>query len=150
MRIYEAKVAYSLVSLGEEIALTNAELAVAYMKGAFDEYPVQESFWVILLDRKNHPLCRMMITLGTTTNSLVHPREVFRSAIRESACAVICVHNHPSGDPTPSSADNQVTRQLREAAKTVCIDLLDHVIIGTPEGDPNKIGYYSFRTAGLV
>jgi DNA repair protein RadC len=80
----------------------------------------------------------------------VHPREVFREAIRAAASAIICAHNHPSGDPAPSAADIRVTRQLREAALTVEIDLLDHVIVGSPVADPAGVGWYSFRSAGLL
>jgi DNA repair protein RadC len=109
-----------------------------------------EKFWVLCLNRKNRLLKRVEITSGTASNSLVHPREVFREAIREGALAIVCVHNHPSGDPAPSSADIQVTRQLREAAKTIAIDLLDHVIVGKASRDPLGIGYYSFRGAGLI
>jgi DNA repair protein RadC len=109
-----------------------------------------EKFWVLCLNRKNRLLKRVEATSGTATNSLVHPREVFREAIREAASAVICVHNHPSGDPTPSTADLQVTRQLRDASKTVGIDLIDHVIIGKAGHDPAALGYYSFRAAGLL
>ena len=90
------------------------------------------------------------ITSGTATSSLAHPREVFRCAIREGATAVVCVHNHPSGDPGPSAADVQVTRQLREAAKAVDIELLDHVIIGRAGADPTGLGHYSFRAAGVL
>jgi len=111
---------------------------------------VQEGFYVILLDRKNHPLGRVLVTLGTLTSSLVHPREVFRPAILASAASVILAHNHPSGDPTPSSADIQVTRQLREASRAVDIEILDHVIVGSQESDPAKVGHYSFRNAGLL
>lgn len=109
-----------------------------------------EKFWVLCLNRKNRLIKRVEVTSGTATNSLVHPREVFREAIREAASAIICVHNHPSGDPTPSAADIQVTRQLRDAAKAVCIDLLDHVVVGNPASDPTGQGFYSFRSAGLV
>ena len=76
--------------------------------------------------------------------------EVFREAIRQGATAVVCVHNHPSGDPAPSAADVQVTRQLRDAAKAVDIELLDHVIVGRPGADPQGRGYYSFREAGVI
>ena len=62
----------------------------------------------------------------------------------------MCVHNHPSGDPAPSAADVQVTRQLREAAKTLDIDLLDHVIVGQSAADPRGTGYYSFRESGVI
>jgi len=109
-----------------------------------------EKFWVLCLNRKNHLLKRVEITSGTATAALAHPREVFRAAIRESASAVVCVHNHPSGDPAPSAQDVQVTRQLREAARAVDIQLLDHVIVGRPAADPLGRGYYSFREAGLL
>lgn len=109
-----------------------------------------EKFWVLCLNRKNRLLQRVEITSGTAGSTLVHPREVFRSAIREAASAVICVHNHPSGDPAPSAADVRVTRVLREAAQTVDIALLDHVIIGQPGNDPTGVGHYSFRNAGLL
>lgn len=108
-----------------------------------------EKFWVCCLNRKNRLLKAVEITSGTATCSLAHPREVFRAAIREGATAVICVHNHPSGDPAPSAADIQVTRQLREAAKALDISLLDHIVIGRAECDPSGKGYYSFREAGF-
>jgi DNA repair protein RadC len=109
-----------------------------------------EKFWVLCLNRKNRLLKRIEVTSGTATAALAHPREVFREAVRESATAVVCVHNHPSGDPAPSSADLQVTRQLRDAARALDIDLLDHVIIGHPAADPAGLGHYSFRAAGLL
>jgi DNA repair protein RadC len=109
-----------------------------------------EKFWVLCLNRKNRLIKRVEVTSGTATAALAHPREVFRAAIRESACAVVCVHNHPSGDPAPSAHDNQVTRQLRDAARAVEIMLLDHVIVGRVASDPLRRGYFSFREAGLV
>jgi DNA repair protein RadC len=109
-----------------------------------------EKFWVLCLDRKNRLIRRVEATSGTATSSLVHPREVFREAIRLSAAAVIAVHNHPSGDPAPSRADIQVTRQLREAAKVIGIDLLDHIVLGRRKHDPQGIGFYSFNEAGLI
>jgi DNA repair protein RadC len=90
------------------------------------------------------------VSSGTATSALAHPREIYRAAIRESATAIACVHNHPSGDPSPSAADLQITRLLREAAQTVEIALLDHVIVGRLEADPVGRGYYSFREAGLI
>lgn len=109
-----------------------------------------EKFWVLCLNRKNRLLKRVEITSGTATATLAHPREVFREAIREAATAVVCVHNHPSGDPAPSVADLQITRQLREAARTVDIPLIDHVIIGRAAADPTGRGYYSFRAGGSL
>ncbi|MDB6114314.1 MAG: hypothetical protein JWQ62_1259 [Lacunisphaera sp.] len=109
-----------------------------------------EKFWVLCLNRKNRLIRQVEITSGTATSSLAHPREVFREAIRHGATAVVCVHNHPSGDPAPSAADVQVTRQLRDAAKAVDIDLLDHVIVGKGNSDPTGRGYYSFRESGVL
>jgi len=109
-----------------------------------------EKFWVLCLNRRNRLKKLVEISSGTATSTLVHPREVFRAALREGATALVCVHNHPSGDPAPSAADIQVTRQLREAAKTVDIELLDHVIIGRAGADPTGLGHYSFRSAGIL
>jgi DNA repair protein RadC len=90
----------------------------------------RERFLVLLLDGK-HRLRRMeVVSEGTLTTSLVHPREVFRSAVREAAAAVIAVHNHPSGDPEPSPEDLEVTRRLRRAGRLLGVPLLDHVVIG--------------------
>ncbi|HEU5080860.1 MAG TPA: DNA repair protein RadC [Opitutaceae bacterium] len=133
----------------EQPILGRADLVADYFQSVVAGLQV-EKFWVLCLNRKNRLLKRIEVTSGTATNSLVHPREVFRDAIREGAAALICVHNHPSGDPAPSTADIQVTRQLREAAKVICIDLLDHVIIGHKSADPTGVGHYSFRAAGLI
>ena len=150
MRVYEAKLVYSLVSLGEEVALFRPDAVAAYLASAYAENPMQEAFYVIFLDRKSHPIGRIMITIGTLTATMAHPREVFRPAIVAGAAAVMVSHNHPSGDPAPSAADLQVTRQLRDASKTVDIPLLDHVIVGDVAADPLGRGYYSFRQAGLL
>lgn len=90
----------------------------------------QELFKVVLLDAKNTVLKEATVSEGTLTLSLVHPREVFASAVRESAAAVIFLHNHPSGDPTPSLEDRHLTDRLAEAGRLLGIPVLDHVIIG--------------------
>jgi DNA repair protein RadC len=102
-----------------------------------------EEFHVLLLNTQNEILRDLQVTRGTLDASLVHPREVFRAAIAEAAAGVILVHNHPSGDPTPSAEDRVVTRQLRDAGRLVGIEVLDHVIVG--EGR-----YVSFVEAGLL
>ena len=109
-----------------------------------------ERVWVLCLDRKNKLIRAEAVTSGTATGSLVHPREVFRPAIRHGATAVILAHNHPSGDPSPSSADLRVTKKICHAAQHVGIDLHDHVILGEPDSDPSGIGYYSFSDTGLL
>lgn len=150
MKIYNIELNWTLKEDGPAVILNRPELLVEYMKGAFDQHPMQESFWVILLNRKNYAIGRHMITLGTATTCLAHPREVFRPVILGGATAFICVHNHPSGDPAPSDADVSVTRKLREAAKIMDIKLMDHIIIGNPEIDPMKRGFYSFREMGIL
>jgi DNA repair protein RadC len=129
--------------------LNRAEVILAHFQPLVFGLQV-EKFWVLCLNRKNRLLRRVEITSGTATSTLAHPREVYREAIREGAASVICVHNHPSGDPAPSAADLSVTRQLREAARAVDIELVDHIIIGRPGADPLGRGYYSFREAGLI
>ncbi len=129
--------------------LNQPDTVCAYLRGEVLGLTV-EKFWVLCLNRKNRLLRRVEVSSGTAGSTLVHPREVFREAIRASASAVICAHNHPSGDPSPSAADIRVTRQLREAATAVEIELLDHVIVGTPAADPAGLGHYSFRAAGLL
>lgn len=109
-----------------------------------------ECFWVLLLDRK-YRLHRppVLITRGILDASLVHPREVFKEAVRTSSAAVVLVHNHPSGDPQPSPEDIRITRQLIEAGRVMDIEVLDHIILGrTDEGRAQD--FVSLRESGLV
>jgi DNA repair protein RadC len=133
----------------EPILMHRPELIAEYFRPIIQGLEI-EKFWVACLNRKNRLKKLVEVTSGTATSTLAHPREVFRAAIREGATTVMCVHNHPSGDPSPSGADMQVTRQLREASKTVDIDLLDHVIVGRAGADPTGQGWYSFRASGLL
>jgi DNA repair protein RadC len=89
----------------------------------------QEEFHMVTLDTKNQPIASHQITVGTLRNSLVHPREVFRPAIRDAANCIIVVHNHPSGDPTPSDQDISVTERLESAAEIIGIPLIDHIVV---------------------
>ncbi len=109
-----------------------------------------EKFWVLSLNRKNHVMKAEEVTRGTATSSVVHPRETFRTAISNGAAAVIVAHNHPSGDPTPSTADHAVTGNLHKASVVLDIDLLDHVVLGTPTADPQGLGYFSYAEAGML
>jgi DNA repair protein RadC len=129
--------------------LARPELVHAYLQPFAAGLEV-EKFWVLCLNRKNRLLKRVEISSGTATAALAHPREVFRAAVRESAAAIVCAHNHPSGDPAPSSADLQVTRLLREAARAVDITLVDHIVVGRTTADPAGRGYFSFRDAGML
>jgi DNA repair protein RadC len=90
----------------------------------------KEEFHVLLLDAKNRKIRDVRVSEGSLTASLVHPREVFSPVIRESAAAVILIHNHPSGDPQPSQEDLHITRRLREVGEVMGVRVLDHLIIG--------------------
>jgi DNA repair protein RadC len=103
----------------------------------------QEEFHVLLLTTQNAVMREVMVTRGILDASVVHPREVFAPALAEAAAAVILVHNHPSGDPTPSPADREVTRQLVDAGRLLGIPVRDHVVIGNGR-------YTSFLDLGLI
>jgi len=90
----------------------------------------REQFMILHLDTKNRIVKDEIISIGTLNGSIVHPREVFKSAIKESAFAIILVHNHPSGDPNPSDEDIDITKRLFDAGELLNIKVLDHVIIG--------------------
>lgn len=103
----------------------------------------KEHMVVLLLDTKNRVVDRETVSIGTMNSCLVHPRELFKSAIKRNAAAVILVHNHPSGDPLPSAQDREITRRLVEAGQIIGIEVLDHVIIG----DGN---FTSMKAKGLI
>ncbi|GGF06801.1 UPF0758 protein YsxA [Halobacillus andaensis] len=90
----------------------------------------QEHFVCLFLNTKNQVLHRQTVFIGSLNASIVHPREVFKEAVKRSAASIICAHNHPSGDPSPSQEDIQVTRRLNECGKMIGIELLDHLVIG--------------------
>lgn len=107
-----------------------------------------ESLRVILLNTRYGLLRIAEVSTGSVNESIAHPREIFRPALIYSAYAVIVVHNHPSGDPAPSDADHRLTRRLAEAAQLLQITLLDHIIIGSPDG--KRLPYFSFKEAGIL
>lgn len=90
----------------------------------------QEHFVCVYLNTKNQVLHKQTVFIGSLNSSIVHPREVFKEAFRRSAASIICAHNHPSGDPTPSKEDIDVTKRLIECGRLIGIDILDHLIIG--------------------
>jgi DNA repair protein RadC len=90
----------------------------------------REQFLAVILDGRNQILGFNLVAVGTLTSALVHPREVFKPAILANAAAIILVHNHPSGDPTPSDEDRVLTRRLKEAGEVIGIRILDHIVIG--------------------
>ncbi|MBR6797341.1 MAG: DNA repair protein RadC [Opitutales bacterium] len=110
----------------------------------------REKCWVLCTDAKNRVIRFEEITAGTATASVFHPRDFLRPAIRANASALALVHNHPSGDASPSASDIRITRSLAEACKIFDIRLLDHVIIGRRNIPPHTRGYFSFSDAGLL
>jgi DNA repair protein RadC len=127
---------------GEKVAIRSPRDAA---ESCMDEmrYLSQEHFVCLFLNTKNVVIDKKCIYVGTLNASVVHPREVFREAIRKSSAGVICVHNHPSGDPTPSREDIHVTERLFEAGRLLGIELLDHIIIGD-----NR--FYSMKEKGML
>ena len=110
----------------------NTSDALAYCKEHFMRLAreaKQEEFHIVLLDEKHHVIKSEQITVGLLDKSLAHPREVFKPAVKESASALILVHNHPSGDPTPSQDDKNMTKELKRAAETLGLRILDHIIL---------------------
>jgi len=117
------------------IKIAGSEDAIQFCERRFARLATdtkQEEFHIVTLDTKNQVIDTHQITVGTLDASLVHPREVFRAAIKDAASSILLVHNHPSGDPTPSKEDHAVTNRLSECGKTLGIDVLDHIIIGHP------------------
>lgn len=103
----------------------------------------RECFWRLDLDSRNRVISYEMVSMGTLTASLVHPREFFRAALMLPAAGVIAAHNHPSGDCSPSSDDRETTRRLKAAGELLGVPLVDHIILS---GDR----FFSFREAGLL
>jgi DNA repair protein RadC len=108
----------------------------------------QEQVMVAVLDSRLRHMATTVVSVGTVNDSSAHPREILRPVITRGAYGFILIHNHPSGDPSPSRADEIVTRRVIDAAKLMQVCFLDHVIIGKPS--PGRAPYYSFREAGVV
>lgn len=108
----------------------------------------KEHVHVILLNSRLRVMGFHLVSMGTVTESAAHPREVLRPVIVGAAYAFAMVHNHPSGDPSPSRADETVTRRMADAAALMQVKMIDHVIIGEPA--PGRSEYFSFREAGIV
>lgn len=109
---------------------------------SFLRHETKEYFFSIHLDGKNRINCVDEVSVGSLNQSIVHPRELFKTALLSSAAAIILVHNHPSGDPTPSREDIDITRRMKEAGEILGVKLLDHIIVGS--------SYLSFVERGLL
>ena len=135
------------IKCDSKVKIHNAEVVADIFRSVLkndcevDQY--KEHFWVMGLSTKNRVLYLELVSLGTLTEGLVHPREVFRSAIIKSVCSLIFCHNHPSGEAGPSSQDIETTKRLKEGGDLLGIKVLDHVIIGEYDN-------FSFASEGLL
>lgn len=125
----------------EEIKILNANNIYEYYKKLSDKK--QEYFYCVYLDTKNKIIKDKLLFVGTINESLVHPREIFKEAYLLSASSIICVHNHPSGNVSPSKNDIMITKQLQNVGNLLGIRILDHIIIGKNE-------FYSFTEQGNI
>ncbi len=124
-----------------KIKMNTANTIFEYMKDEFNDN-TQEYFYALYLDTKKNLIDKKLLFIGTINQSIVHPREIFKNAYLLSASSIVCVHNHPSGDPTPSKEDINLTNALIEIGKIQGIKLLDHIIIGKD--------YFSFFENGYI
>ncbi len=125
-----------------EIQITSSDSIFEYYKNILEDKK-QEYFYCVYLDTKNKIIKDKLLFIGTINESLVHPREVFKEAYLASASSIICVHNHPTGIPSPSKNDDIITEQLKKVGHILGIKVLDHIIIG-------KNTYYSFNDNGRI
>jgi len=125
-----------------DMRITSSEVLVDALREDF-KAEKRECFGVVYLSTKNRAIHSEIVSIGTLSASIVHPREVFRPAIFHASASIIVVHNHPSGDPTPSSDDIELTKRLAEAGKILGIKLLDHVIVGNGS-------YVSMKERGVI
>lgn len=130
-----------------EISLESPELIHEFF-GPQMRHLAQEQVVVAVLDTRLRHVGTTVVSVGTVSESAAHPREVLRPVITRGAHGFVLIHNHPSGDPSPSKADEVVTRRLADAAALMQVKFLDHVIIGRPA--PGRSPYFSFREAGIV
>jgi DNA repair protein RadC len=127
---------------GARIQLRTPRDAAAYLMPTYGSRPV-EQFGVVLLDTKHRVMKTTIVASGTLNSTVVEPRDVFREALVAGAAAVVAFHNHPSGDPTPSPEDEELTKRLTAAGILIGIDVIDHVILG-------DMRYSSFRETGRL
>ncbi|WP_374575946.1 DNA repair protein RadC [Phenylobacterium sp.] len=139
---HEAALRVGREAVGKRAVITSWSQLLAYVKTAMAHEP-REQFRVLFLDKKNQLIADEVMNHGTVDHAPVYPREVMRRALELSASAIILVHNHPSGDPTPSSADVDMTRQIVEAGRPLRIAVHDHLVVG-------RDGTASFKALGLM
>jgi len=139
--LHEASVRTAMAGARQRTVISSWSALLAYVKLALANEP-REQFRVLFLDKKNQLILDEVLGQGTVDHAPVYPREVMRRALEVSASAIILVHNHPSGDPTPSAADIDMTRQIVEAGRTLRITVHDHLVVG-------RDGVASLKALGL-
>ena len=139
--VHEAAVRFQRDAVQRRPVISSWSALLAYVRTAIAQ-EAREQFRVLFLDRKNQLIADETMNLGTVDHAPVYPREVVRRALELSASAVILVHNHPSGDPTPSSADVAMTREVVEAGRSLKITVHDHLVVG-------RDGVASLKALGL-
>jgi DNA repair protein RadC len=140
--VHELAQRMGLETIARRTVISSWSALLAYVKVAL-KHEAREQFRVLFLDRKNQLIADETMNQGTVDHAPVYPREVVRRALELSASSVILVHNHPSGDPTPSGADVEMTRQIVDAARPLKISVHDHLVVG-------RDGVASFRALGLI
>lgn len=136
------RMSWEVLKNADAPVIANMDALIDYCRMSM-AYQEVEEFRLIYLNAKNMVVEEETQQRGTINHVSIHPREVVRAALDKKACAVIMVHNHPTGDTTPSKADIEVTKKVKEALNSMNIELHDHVIV-------SKFGYYSFRDGGLI
>ena len=149
LQLKQIKAVYEVLNVSEDVTgyFTTGTRYTApqqvYEAFKFLMLETKEVFACLHLDGKNKIVCLDLVSVGSLNQSIVHPREVFKTACISNAAAILCLHQHPTGDPTPSSEDIAITRRLKECGDLMGIKLLDHIIIGDGE-------YLSFVERGLL
>jgi len=148
IRLKQIKAVYETLTIKEEVNLYLRPLTrYSSAEQVFETFnflsrETKEYFFAIHLDGKNRICCIDEVSVGSLNQSIVHPREVFKTALLSSAAALILLHNHPTGDTTPSREDLEITRRLKEAGDLIGVKILDHIIIGE--------SFLSFVNSGLL
>lgn len=143
--IYETETLYKAVAQVPSKLADSPESCLELTKDLLEKYaPTQEAVVLVGLNRKMLCVFRRLLGLGNSHASTVDVTELFRQLLLTHVSLFVIVHNHPSGDPTPSDADRLMTKQIQDAAKLLGLRLCDHIIQGTKEDDPRGVGYYSF------
>jgi DNA repair protein RadC len=149
LKLRQIKAVYETFTVNEEITnYLKENMRYTAPRQVFDTFSflmqeTKEMFISLHLDGKNRIICIDLVSIGSLNQSIVHPREVFKTACLSNAAAVILVHQHPTGDPTPSSEDIAITRRMKDAGEIMGIKILDHIIVGDGE-------YLSFVERGLL